>query len=92
MIFVLEWDSPSAVRRGIFVETETKHIFKLRQERNLPPRRGSGFCGVADYKDFAPDGVAECARFNSNGVVSFSPALADAVGLRWENVKIGKQL
>ncbi len=25
-------------RRGIVVETETENIFKLRQERNMPPR------------------------------------------------------
>jgi hypothetical protein len=35
-------------------------------------------CGAGGYKDFAPDGAAA----NSNGVESFSPALADAIGLR----------
>ena len=32
----------SAVRRGIFVASKIKQGFKLRQERNMPPRRGWG--------------------------------------------------
>ena len=52
--------------------------------------RSTGICrpdgagewgGAVGGKDFAPDGAAA----NSNGVESFSPALAGAVGLRWVN-------
>ena len=32
----------SAVRRGIFIESKIKPRFKLRQERNMPLRRGWG--------------------------------------------------
>ena len=39
----LGFSKRSAVRRGIFVATETKNSFKLRQVRNMPPRRGWGF-------------------------------------------------
>jgi hypothetical protein len=36
------WTKRSAVRRGIVVAAKIKQGFKLRQERNMPPRWGWG--------------------------------------------------
>ena len=44
-------------RGGILVGARTKRKSQLRQERPIPPRRGSPIYGTGFYRDSAPDGA-----------------------------------
>ena len=66
-------------------ENGTPEACAPQRQKNAAPTAAGEWGGAGGYKDFAPDGAANRRAEQPQRGWIFSPALTDAVGLRWVN-------